>query len=197
VNSWVDEEETELRVRPLVHLAANKLENLADFLHPKSAIDLSQLSSLADSIAKLGDQGAPSAGNVSSGSPDQGCPAWMNSLAEIHWDEGYIGQFKTPQRPSRLSSDLIQTTSKAYIYSRCVASLDETAPDLREFFDEDEPNKRQKKTGNAFLQACLREAGGVGDVTAEDLEVLEDFIVPTEGRDYNDTFKRRFSFVQK
>ena len=95
----------------------------------------------------------------------------------------------------RAPEGLIQTTSKSYVYTLDAPTTALTSLDLREWFDDVAPPKRQRRRHHAFVEACLRETGGPPDVSADDLRLLEDFIVPSEGRDYDETFRRRFRFV--
>lgn len=81
------------------------------------------------------------------------------------------------------------TASKADVYA--IASRQLPPLDLREWFDESNP--RQPDHTHAFLEACLREGE---QLDTEDRHILSEFIVSTEGRDYDAAFRRRYRFIR-
>lgn len=124
-------------------------------------------------------------------------PHWLRLLLGEETEEST--QFQSPPRmqPRLSSPGLIETHSKSFIYKLDIPSQSHCDVDLREWFDEDDTNRRPRRQSHPFLEACLQEEGGKEGIDEDDLAILENFIVPSEGRDYVETFRRKYGFVNK
>ena len=122
-------------------------------------------------------------------------PVWIESALNTE-SSHFLPPSKSPPRAQPLPPDAIETVSKSYLYSVGAPSRPQPSMDLREWFDEGSSGKRLKQDGHPYVEACLRESGNA-DLDDEDLRVLSDFIVPSEGRNYDETFRRHYRLVHK
>eukprot|EP00210_Caulerpa_lentillifera_P001572 g1510.t1 len=171
--------------RSLLRLLAEKMETLLGKLESKTERDLYQIRCTTDVIFK----------------------ATIHGEDELKWITGFKESLSSSykvQMEAANDMELLKTTSKSCLYRIRGRSRTRTASDFREWFNEeaeDDGNqprrKKQKKKSsenyNAFLAACLRESGLANSgVNEEDLILLEDFIVPSQGRNYDEAFQQRF-----
>ena len=179
----------------LLCVAAEKVEAFLDTIEPSTDRDFIQLRAPLEAILQNTTGTFSLFLHFSLFSAEKPlAPVWIQPCLE---DTPLTSHSPLPSFPKthRAPDGLIQTTSKSYVYT-----LDATTPalsslDLREWFDDVAPRKRQRRRHHAFVEACLRETGGPSNLSADELRLLEDFIVPSEGRDYDETFRRRFRFV--
>ena len=178
----------------LMKLAAEKAEAVLDCIQLKTQQDFIQIRAPFESILMHSPTGRTlSIIRIKTEfcRLDLSIPDWIQNCVTQTTEED------SPERVSirpRRTVSAIQTQSKSYIYNIGQPSASDPSLDLREWFDDHAPRHPTHHHNHPFVQACLQEEGP-SDLHPEDLAILENFIVASEGRDYIDTFRRRYHFV--